>query len=84
MAALSGEPDERARASLAAGCDLALWCPGGFEANRAVLAGVPPLAPSLGARLEGVLTRLAATPPDGFDPAREAAELDGLLAGAVA
>jgi beta-N-acetylhexosaminidase len=84
MAALSGAPAARARAALEAGCDLALYCPGGLEANRAVLAAVPRLAASLAARLEGVLTRLAATPPDGFDPGRGAAELDALLAGAVA
>jgi beta-N-acetylhexosaminidase len=37
MHALSGNPAERARAALAAGCDIALYCPGDFEGNRAVL-----------------------------------------------
>ncbi|MDE2239798.1 MAG: glycoside hydrolase family 3 protein, partial [Rhodospirillales bacterium] len=37
MHALSGSPAERARAALAAGCDIALYCPGDFEGNRAVL-----------------------------------------------
>ncbi|MBU6419475.1 MAG: beta-N-acetylhexosaminidase [Proteobacteria bacterium] len=37
MHALSGTPAERARAALAAGCDIALYCPGDFEGNRAVL-----------------------------------------------
>lgn len=37
MHALSGAPEQRARAALAAGCDIALYCPGDFAGNRAVL-----------------------------------------------
>ncbi len=37
MGALSGTPAERAARALAAGCDIALYCPGDFEGNRAVL-----------------------------------------------
>lgn len=37
MGALSGTPAERARAALAAGCDVALYCPGDFAGNQAVL-----------------------------------------------
>jgi beta-N-acetylhexosaminidase len=38
MHALSGRPpEERVRAALAAGCDIALYCPGDFAGNRAVL-----------------------------------------------
>ncbi|MDE2320271.1 MAG: glycoside hydrolase family 3 protein [Rhodospirillales bacterium] len=37
MGALSGTPAERATRALAAGCDIALYCPGDFEGNRAVL-----------------------------------------------
>jgi beta-N-acetylhexosaminidase len=37
MHALSGRPEERARAALAAGCDIALYCPGDFAGNRLVL-----------------------------------------------
>jgi len=37
MGALSGAPAERATRALAAGCDIALYCPGDFEGNRAVL-----------------------------------------------
>jgi beta-N-acetylhexosaminidase len=37
MGALSGTPAERATRALAAGCDIALYCPGDFEGNRVVL-----------------------------------------------
>ena len=37
MGALSGTPAERATRALAAGCDIALYCPGDFAGNRAVL-----------------------------------------------
>ncbi len=41
MAALSGTPAERASAALAAGCDIALYCPGDMAGNRAILEAVP-------------------------------------------
>jgi beta-N-acetylhexosaminidase len=37
MHALSGTPKERALAALAAGCDVALYCPGDFAGNRQIL-----------------------------------------------
>ena len=37
MHAISGTPAERALAALAAGCDVALYCPGDFDGNRQVL-----------------------------------------------
>lgn len=37
MAALTGTPRERAVAALAAGCDLALYCPGDLAGNAAIL-----------------------------------------------
>ena len=40
MGALRGSPAERALAALAAGCDLALYCPGDLAGNRAVLEAV--------------------------------------------
>jgi beta-N-acetylhexosaminidase len=40
MAALTGTPAERALAALAAGCDIALYCPGDLAGNLAVLAAV--------------------------------------------
>lgn len=40
MHALSGTPAERARAALAAGCDIALYCPGDMAGNVSVLEAV--------------------------------------------
>jgi beta-N-acetylhexosaminidase len=40
MQALSGAPAERALAALAAGCDIALYCPGDMAGNVAVLEAV--------------------------------------------
>jgi beta-N-acetylhexosaminidase len=40
MQALSGAPDERALAALAAGCDIALYCPGDMAGNASVLEAV--------------------------------------------
>lgn len=40
MHALSGTPAERAVAALAAGCDIALYCPGDMAGNLAVLEAV--------------------------------------------
>lgn len=37
MGALSGPPVERAQRALEAGCDIALYCPGDFAGNRAIL-----------------------------------------------
>ena len=51
MGALSGFPEERARRCLAAGCDIALYCPGDPAANRAVLAACPELTDMASARL---------------------------------
>ncbi|MCB8874789.1 beta-N-acetylhexosaminidase [Acidisoma silvae] len=50
MHALTGSPLERAEASLAAGCDIALFCPGDADGNRAILEALPDVA-GLGPRL---------------------------------
>jgi beta-N-acetylhexosaminidase len=84
MQALSGLPAERALAALEAGCDLALYCPGRLAESRAVLQAAPLLAPSLLARLDGVLATLAETEPDGFDAPMGERRLASLLAGTVA
>lgn len=52
MGALEGVPEIRAARALDAGCDIALWCPGNLEANRAVLAVCPDLDPVLAAKLK--------------------------------
>jgi beta-N-acetylhexosaminidase len=51
MQALSGLPAERAVAALAAGCDIALYCPGDTEGTAAVLAAVPDLTANAATRL---------------------------------
>lgn len=73
MGALSGEPAERAVACLAAGCDLALWCPGDAAGTRAVLEAVPSLAPEAAARIEEARARTSnpSAPVDAVALARE-------------
>jgi beta-N-acetylhexosaminidase len=44
MQALTGSPAERAVAALAAGCDVALYCPGDMAGNLAVLQAVSDVA----------------------------------------
>ena len=84
MHALRGAPADRALAALAAGCDLAVYCPGRIDDNRAVLQAVPPLAPSLLARLDGVIGTLGQVEIEPFDPDRAERRLASLLGGTVA
>lgn len=51
MGALSGDPAERAVRAIAAGCDVALYCPGDAVGIDAVLRAVPPLSPAALRRL---------------------------------
>lgn len=44
MEALKGTPAERAMAALAAGCDIALYCPGDMAGNKAILEAVTDVA----------------------------------------
>jgi beta-N-acetylhexosaminidase len=79
MRALSGTPADSARAALAAGCDLALYCPGEPAANAAVLAACPVLAPRAAQRMATgrAMARNRRLP---IDAATLAARRDRLLA----
>ena len=77
MGALSGPLPERARAALAAGCDLVLACRGDLAETAALLDALPPVDERLEERLSALLERPAPRTP--FDPAAAAAELDRLL-----
>ncbi len=79
MRALSGTLAERARASFAAGCDLALHCNGNME-EMVALASVAPYLESMAlTRFEAALGRLQE--PQAFDRgAAEQARLDSLAA----
>jgi len=79
MKALSGTPADLAARALAAGCDVALYCPGDFEGTRDVLAACPAVTPATQARMATgramVRHRIVA-----LDGAALSAERDRLLA----
>lgn len=79
MQALEGTPAQRAAGALAAGCDLALYCPGDGAGNAAVLRACPPLTGAAAARLAAARA-LAAAQRRTLDAAALAAERDRLLA----
>ena len=71
MKALGGEFADRARASLAAGCDVVLHCNGDMAEMKAVLAGTKPLSGQGLRRAKAALGRLAKVPePFDLDEAR--------------
>ena len=78
MQALTGTPAERATRALAAGCDVALYCPGDAAGNEAVLAVCPQLDP---AGLERIVAakRLAQSRRLALDPVLLQRERDGIL-----
>ena len=78
MNALKGTLAERARATLAAGCDIALHCSGDMAEMVAVAAEAPDLTGKAAARAELALKRRAASPHD--DPQGVLARLDAALA----
>ncbi|HEY1719648.1 MAG TPA: beta-N-acetylhexosaminidase [Magnetospirillaceae bacterium] len=70
MGALTGTYDDRARASLAAGCDLALHCNGKMEEMTGVALGVGPVSDRTAERLAKAESRRQAKPepvPTGGD-----------------
>ena len=71
MKALGGEFADRARNSLAAGCDVVLHCNGDMAEMKAVLAGTKPLSGQALRRAKAALGRLAKVPePFDLDEAR--------------
>jgi beta-N-acetylhexosaminidase len=77
MEALSGSMEERARAVLAAGCDVVLHCNGDMTEMTGVARALVPLSARAGERW----TRAAAMlkPPGAIDPEALRARLDALL-----
>jgi beta-N-acetylhexosaminidase len=79
MQALEGTPAERATAALAAGCDIALYCPGDAAGNAAVLGACPALTDATAGRLAAARA-LAAERRTELDAGRLADERQELLA----
>ncbi len=83
MKALSGDFTERARASLAAGCDVVLHCNGGMDEMKAVVAGTCALKGRAAARAKAALARLARS-VEPFDVAEGRARFDAAFDGTFA
>ena len=81
MQALSGTIVERAARSVAAGCDVALYCKAEMPDAVAVAAAVGAMSPAAQARADRALA--ARRPPEPVDIAALEAELRGLVIGAV-
>ena len=79
MQAVSGVPADLALQALAAGCDLALYCPGDAPATSALLAACPEISRAAAERL-AVAGVMAAQRRLALDPHSLAAERDRLLA----
>ncbi|HML09084.1 MAG TPA: beta-N-acetylhexosaminidase [Xanthobacteraceae bacterium] len=80
MGALSGSIDERARAAIAAGCDLVLHCNGDMSEMLAVAAEAPLLAAEAARRAAAALAMKR--PPVPIDIAARRAEFLSLMVGA--
>lgn len=78
MNALKGTIGERAGATLAAGCDIALHCSGDMQEMLAVAAVAPELTEKAAARAERALKKPAGSPHDDVDGVL--ARLDAALA----
>lgn len=72
MKALSGTEAERARASIAAGCDLVLHCNGTIPSMEPVVAAAGPMSAEAQRRADAALARRQ--PPQDMDPAALLAE----------
>ncbi len=77
MDALAGDYEQRARASLAAGCDIVLHCSGVLAEMQAVAAGTARLSAAAVARLERAQAALPVA--EAFDAVLARAEFDRLV-----
>jgi beta-N-acetylhexosaminidase len=83
MKALSGDFTERAKASLAAGCDVVLHCNGDMAEMKAVIAATGALKGRAAARANAALARLART-VEPFDAGEARARFDAAFEGRFA
>src|SRR5690606_4258326 len=79
MQALSGTLRQRAEASFAAGCDIALHCNGHLAEMRQVAEAAPLLAGDALRRAQAAMGRIRHE-PEPFDPVDARARLDAALA----
>jgi beta-N-acetylhexosaminidase len=79
MQALSGSFRERAEASFAAGCDVALHCNGRLDEMKPIAEAAPLLSRDALRRAEAALQRIRHE-PEPFDPVDARARLDAALA----
>jgi beta-N-acetylhexosaminidase len=83
MKALSGDFKQRAKDSLAAGCDVVLHCNGDMAEMKAVMSGVGKLSREAKRRVQAVMGRLVKV-PEPLDVAEARARFDAAFNGRFA